>query len=156
MGPLFKSGSQNIIVKIDKEKIPTEEFVNYINIYGATNDNIDSAFIDKMLSNFIGEKIIENEIKSFNIILSDESLSKLIRNKKIFKKNNKFSRTEYEKFLITNNIGAVFFEKNMSYQIKRELLLDFIGGGIIPPNFIVNANFDKVNQKRNVAVIRLE
>ena len=78
MGPLFKSGSQNIIVKIDKEKIPIEEFVNYINIYTTTNDNLDSIFIEKMLSNFIGEKIIENEIKSFNIILSDESLSKLI------------------------------------------------------------------------------
>ena len=123
MGPLFKGGSQNIIVKIDKEKIPIEEFVNYINIYAATNDNLDSIFIEKMLSNFIGEKIIDNEIKSFNIILSDESLSKLIRNDKIFKKDNKFSRTEYEKFLVTNNFDAVFFERNMSHQIKRELLL---------------------------------
>ena len=155
MGPLFKSGSQNIIVKIDKEKISIEEFVKYINIYTTTNDNLDSIFIEKMLSNFIGEKIIENEIKSFNIILSDESLSKLIRNDKIFKKNNKFSRTEYEKFLVTNNFDAVFFEKNMSYQIKRELLLDFISGGIIPPNFLVNINFDKINQKRNVEVIKL-
>ena len=155
MGPLFKSGSQNIIVKIDKEKIPIEEFVNYINMYSAPNDNLDSAFIDKMLSNFIGEKIIENEIKSFNIILSDESLSKLIKNDKNFKKNNKFSRTEYEKFLVTNNLGAVFFEKNMSHQIKRELLLDFIGGGVMPPNFLVNINFDKMNQKRNVEIIRL-
>ena len=155
MGPVFKSGSQNIIVKIDKEKIPIEEFVNYINIYAATNDNLDSIFIEKMLSNFIGEKIIENEIKSFNIILSDESLSKLIRNDKIFKKDNKFSRTEYEKFLVTNNFDAVFFERNMSHQIKRELLLDFISGGIIPPDFFVNINFDKINQKRNVEVIRL-
>ena len=32
MGPLFKSGSQNTIVKIDKDKIPIEEFVNYITI----------------------------------------------------------------------------------------------------------------------------
>ena len=155
MGPLFKSGSQNIIVKIDKEKIPIEEFVNYINIYTATNDNLDSIFIEKMLSNFIGQKIIENEIKSFNIILSDESLSKLIRNDKIFKKDNKFSRTEYEKFLVNNNFDAVFFEKNMSHQIKRELLLDFISGGIMPPNFFVNISFDKINQKRNVEVIRL-
>ena len=84
MGPVFKAGSQNIIVKIDKEKISIEEFVNYINIYTATNDNLDSIFIEKMLSNFIGEKIIENEIKSFNIILSDKSLSKLIRNDKDF------------------------------------------------------------------------
>ena len=155
MGPLFRGGSQNIIVKIDKEKIPIEEFVNYIDIYSGLNDKLDSVFIEKMLSNFIGEKIIENEIKSFNIVLSDESLSKLIRNEKIFKKDNKFSRTEYEKFLVTNNFNAIFFEKNMSYQTKRELLLDFISGGIIPPNFLVNFNFDKINQKRNVEIIRL-
>ena len=43
--------------------------------------------------------------------------------------------------MITNNLNAVFFEKNMASQIKRELLFDFVSGGIIPPNFIVNINF---------------
>ena len=46
MGDLFRSGSQNTIVKIDKEKIPVNEFVNYINIYTTPNDKLDSAFID--------------------------------------------------------------------------------------------------------------
>ena len=79
----------------------------------------------------------------------------MIKNEKAFEKNNSFSRTEYEKFLITNNLNAVFFEKNMASQIKRELLFDFVSGGIIPPNFIVNINFDKINQKRNVEIIKL-
>ena len=43
----------------------------------------------------------------------------------------------------------------MASQIKRELLFDFVSGGIIPPNFIVNINFDKINQKRNVEIIKL-
>ena len=157
MGPLFKSGSQNIIVKIDKEKIPIEEFVNYINIYTATNDNLDSVFIEKMLSNFIGEKIIENEIKSFNIILSDESLSKLIRNEKIFKKDNKFSRTEYEKFLVKNSLSAITLETNISKQEKREQLLDFIGSGIVPPKFLVNIAYDKVkSDPKNLGWLTLQ
>ena len=47
MGPVFKSGSLNTIVKIDEEKIPVEEFINYINIYTAANDNLDSVFVEK-------------------------------------------------------------------------------------------------------------
>ena len=155
MGDLFSSGSQNTIVKIDKEKIPVNEFVNYVNIYTTPTDTLNSAFIEKMLSNFIGEKIVENEIKNLNIVLSDESLSKVIKNEKIFKKNNKFSRTEYEKFLVNNSLDAVLFENNISKQVKRDLLMDFISGGILPTDFIINTNFDKINQKRNIEIIKL-
>ena len=155
MGDLFSGGSQNTIVKIGKEKIATQDFIEYINRYSSPEEKMDSSFVEKMLSNFIGLKIVENEIKNFNIVLSDKSLSQMIKNEKAFKKNNSFSRTEYEKFLITNNLNAVFFEKNMASQIKRELLFDFVSGGIIPPNFIVNINFDKINQKRNVEIIKL-
>ena len=155
MGDLFSGGSQNTIVKIGKEKIATQDFIEYINRYSSPEEKMDSSFVEKMLSNFIGLKIVENEIKNFNIVLSDKSLSQMIKNEKAFEKNNSFSRTEYEKFLITNNLNAVFFEKNMASQIKRELLFDFVSGGIIPPNFIVNINFDKINQKRNVEIIKL-
>ena len=31
MGSVFRGGSQNIIVKIDNEKISTQEFANYVN-----------------------------------------------------------------------------------------------------------------------------
>ena len=38
---------------------------------------------------------------------------------------------------------------------KKELLFDFISGGIVPSNFIVNINFDKINQQRDIEIIRL-
>ena len=155
MGDLFSGGAKSTIVKIGKDKISVKEFVNYVNFYSSPKDEINSLFIEKMLSNFISKKIIEKEIESFNIILSDLSLSKLIKNEKTFKKENKFSRTEYEKFLVTNSLSAVQFEENVSNQIKKELLFDFISGGIIPSDFLVNTSFNKFNQKREIEVIKL-
>ena len=34
-------------------------------------------------------------------------------------------------------------------------LINLIGGGITPPEFIVNLSFDKINQKRSVELINL-
>ena len=43
---------------------------------------------------------MEKEIERFNIHLSNNSLKKIIKNQRLFKKDNKFSRIEYEKFLV--------------------------------------------------------
>ena len=157
MGPVFQGGKQNIIAEIGKEKISTQEFVSYIR-YNAPNpdfETLDKNLIEKLLSNFIGEKLIALEIENYNIKLSENSLSTIIKNDEIFKKNSKFSRTEYEKFLVKNSLIAIVFENNMSKQVKKEQLFDFIGKGIVPSKFLVNITYDKINQKRNIEVINL-
>ena len=55
-----------------------------------------------------------------------------------FFKENKFSRTEYEKFLISNNLSAPLFEKNLLDQEKKRQLLSYLSGGINIPDFIKN------------------
>ena len=86
---------------------------------------------------------MESEDLDFRI--SDNALSNVIKNEKIFKKENKFSRTEYEKFLIKNSLSAVAFEANISEQIKKEQLFNFIGGGIVPSKFLVNITYNTLN-----------
>ena len=156
MGPLFTGGNLNTIVQIGKEKIPTKEFVDFVK-YNIEKEETweDKGLIDRMLSNFIGEKLINKEIEDLKIIVSNNSLSSIIKNEKIFKKENKFSRTEYEKFLIKNNLSAVGLEANILRQEKKRQLFDFIGGGLMPANFFVNIAYDKINQKRNIEVINL-
>jgi len=157
MGPVFQSGKQNTIAEIGNKKISTQEFVNYVR-YNAPNPDfktLDKNLIEKLLSSFIGEKLIAQEIENYDIKLSENSLSTIIKNENVFKKNNKFSRTEYEKFLVKNSLSAVVFETNMSKQVKKKQLFDFIGGGIVPAKFLVNIAYDKINQKRNIEVINL-
>jgi len=155
MGDLFRGGSQNTIVEIQKEKISTQMFINYIQRNYNPEQKLDDRTIESLLSNFIGEKLLELEIQKFKIELSDESLAKIIRNQETFRKDNKFSRNKYEKFLIENRIDAVTFEKNISSQEEKKQLLNFIGEGVMPSVFIINRDYDGINQKRQVDVLNL-
>tara|TARA_Y100000590_G_scaffold222037_1_gene251318 strand:+ start:1218 stop:2669 length:1452 start_codon:yes stop_codon:yes gene_type:complete len=155
MGSTFKGGNKNVVATIDSDKYSIKEFVDYIQMYAPGYEKIGSNEIEEMLSAFISEKLIAKEVEYFGIKLSDFSLSKLIKHQKDFKRENKFSRVEYEKFLIKNNITASTFEKNLSNVEKRKQLLDFIGSGILPSKFLVNDAYDKINQKRNIQLIDL-
>ena len=156
MGSSFVGGNKNIVLSIDKEKYSTQDFVNFIRRFSSPNQTITADQIEEILTIYIGEKLIEKEADYFKIKLSDNSLGKLVKNQKDFKRDNEFSRIEYEKFLLEKNIPAVVFEASLSSQEKKKQLFDFIGGGIMPPKFSVNASYDKINQKRNIQLINLD
>ena len=153
MGSQIRGGSKNVVVVIDKEKYSIQEFSEFIKKTAVKK--VEASEIQSFLTNFIGEKLIEKEIEHFKIKLSDSSLKKLLKHQKDFKRDDKFSRTEYEKFLLKNNISAVNFESILSKQEKKKQVLDFIGGGILPPKFLVNISYDRVNQKRTIELINL-
>jgi len=156
MGDVFRSGNQNTIVKIGNEKISADDFVEYLNNYNDPSEELNEILIQNKLSSFIGEKLLEKEIESLKIILSKKSLSKIIKNEKFFQEDGAFSRTEYEKFLITNGLSAVTFEKNMLNQSKKKQMIGFVSGGILPAHFSVEVVFDKINQKRNIQILNIK
>ena len=135
MGSSIRGGSKNIVVVIGKEKHSIQELSDYIK--KSSVKKVESSDIENFLSAFIGEKLIEKEIEHFGIKLSDDSLGKLIKHQKGFKRENKFSRIEYEKFLLKNNMSAVNFESMLLKQEKKQQMLNFIGGGISPSKFLI-------------------
>ena len=155
MGGSFIGGNKNVVVIIEDEKYSVQDFGNFIQENYPSTRKIDAKIIEELLSAFISEKLIENEVENFGIKLSDNSLSKLIRNQKNFKRENKFSRVEYEKFLIANNLTSVAFEKNIAKFEKKKQLTNLIGAGLLPPPFLVNITYNKINQKRNIELINL-
>ena len=140
MGSSFTGGSKNVVVVIDKEKYSIAHFRSFLR--STATKKVEAKDIDQFLFNFISEKLIEKEIEHFGIKLSDNSLAQLIKHQTQFKRDNKFSRTEYEKFLIKNNLTAITFESIISKEEKKKQLLDFIGGGISPSRFLVT--FSKI------------
>ena len=154
MGSSFSGGSKNVVVVIDKEKYSIAHFRSFLR--STATKKVEAKDIDQFLFNFISEKLIEKEIEHFGIKLSDNSLAQLIKHQTQFKRDNKFSRTEYEKFLIKNNLTAITFESIISKEEKKKQLLDFIGGGISPSRFLVNISYDKINQERDIEFINLD
>ena len=156
MGSSFVGGSKNIVVKIDKEKFSIQDFTKFIQSFGPFDQKIAPEEIENFLTKYIGNKLIKKEYEKLGIIVSEKSLSQLIKNQKEFKKDNIFSRTEYEKFLLANNFNAPFFEAKLATSEKSNQLLNFIGGGIVPSEFMVNTNYNKINQKRYIQLINLD
>ena len=66
MGDVFRGGNQNILATIDSEKISAQSFLEYVNRLGLSeqqrNNLAKSDLLDKILSDYIGKKIITLEI----------------------------------------------------------------------------------------------
>ncbi len=160
MGDVFRGGNQNVIASIDTEKISTQEFVDYLRRLNLNEDQIKNLpktdLIEKILSEYIGKKVMILEIEKLGITVNDNSLRNIIKNDKLFFKDNKFSRTEYEKFLITSSVTAPQFEANIAEQEKRRQFLTSLSGGIVIPEKLIIKEYRKENQKKTIKYIDLE
>ena len=150
MGDVFRGGNQNVIASIDSEKVSTKEFMEYLrrlNLNDVQIKNLQKTdLIEKILSEYIGKKVMALEIKKLGITINDNSLRNIIKSDKLFFKNDKFSRTEYEKFLIKSGVSAPVFEENIAEQEKRRQFLSALSGGIIIPELLVKKEYRKENQ----------
>ena len=160
MGDVFRGGNQNVIASIDSEKISTQEFVDYLRRLNLNEEQIKNLpktdLIEKILSEYIGKKVMALEIEKLGISVNDNSLRNIIKNDEMFSKDNKFSRTEYEKFLIKSGITAPQFESNIVEQEKRRQFLSSLSGGVVVPETLVNLQFKKENQTKKIKFIDLE
>ena len=160
MGDVFRGGNQNVIATIDVKKVSTQEFVDYVNRLNLNEEQIKNLsktdLIEQILSEYIGRKVMAFEIEKLGIVISDSALRNIIKNDKLFFKDNKFSRTEYEKFLIKSGITAPQFEANIVEQEKRRQFLSSLAGGIVVPEILIEKEFKKENQTKTIKYIDLE
>ena len=160
MGDVFRGGNQNVIATIDSKKVSTQEFVNYVNRLNLNEEQVKNLsktdLIEQILSEYIGRKVMALEIEKIGIVVSDNALRDIIKNDKLFFKDDKFSRTEYETFLIKSGITAPQFEANIVEQEKRRQFLSSLAGGIVVPEMLVEKEFKKENQTKTIEYIDLE
>ena len=160
MGDVFQGGNQNVIATIEGKKVSTQEFVNYLNRLNLKKEQIknlpNTDLLEKILSEYIGRKVMSQEIERSGITLSDNSLRDIIKNDNLFFKKDKFSRIEYEKFLLKSGITAPDFEANIVEQESKRQLLDYLAGGIIIPDDLIENTFKKENQIKTIKYINLE
>ena len=160
MGDVFRGGNQNVVATVDSNKISTQELVEYINRLKLSKEQIKNLsktdLIEQILSDYIGKKVMSLEIEKLDIVVSDNSLRDIIKNDKLFFKDNKFSRTEYEKFLLKSSTTAPQFESNIVEQEKRRQFLSSLAGGIVIPEILAKKEFKKENQTKIIQYIDLD
>ena len=160
MGDVFRGGNQNILATIDSEKISAQSFVEYVNRINLSKEqkkNLNKTdLLDKILSEYIGKKIIVLEIEDQGINLTNRSLKEIITTDETFFEDNKFSRTKYEKFLLESGISAPVFEQNIAEQEKKRQLLTFLSEGVSLPRILIQKEFENENQIKTIQYLELD
>ena len=160
MGDVFRSGNQNVVVTIDSEKISAQNFVEYVNRLNLNeqqrNDISKTDLLDRILADYVGKKIVALEIIRQGINLNDQSLRKIITADETFKREDKFSRTKYEKFLLESGISAPVFERNVATQEKKRQLLNFLSKGVNLTEFMIEEEYVNENQIKTVQYLELD
>ena len=156
----FNTGNQNNIAKINKTNISTQDFMDYLNQSGLSQqvikENIDKNVIEELLSSLISMTLLELEIKDLGLLLPEKILSeKLKRNKNFQDEIGNFQRTLYEKFLLTNSMSAAMYELKLKNNALQKELFTYISGGAKSPKFLIDKHFIENNRKLNINFINL-
>ena len=161
MGSMFSSGNTNTIVKINDTNVSTEEFINYLNSSGipqnTIRENLNNNIIEELLSGLVSTKILDLEIREYDLIISKETLLKMIKkNKNFLDDQGNFQRLKYEKFLLENNQSAPQFELRLKNRELQKNLFSFVGAGTVSPKFLVKKLYEEENKKLEIDFINLD
>ena len=157
----FSTNNQNNIAKINKTNVTTQDFIDYVNQSGisqeAIRDNLENNIIEELLSGLISTTLIDLEIEDFDISINERTILKNIKeNKNFHDENGTFQRIKYEKFLLSNNLSATMFELKLKNRELQKHLFDFIGAGTITPNFLIEKKFEENNKSLNIEYFDME
>ena len=157
----FSTNNQNNIAKINKTNVTTQDFIDYVNQSGisqeAIRDNLDNNIIEELLSGLISTTLIDLEIKDFDLSINEKTILKNIKeNKNFHDENGSFQRIKYEKFLLSNNLSAPMFELQLKNRELQKHLFDFIGAGTITPNFLIEKKFEENNKSLDIEYFDME
>jgi len=161
MGGVFNSGNTNSLAKINNVNISTQNFIDHLNNLNIDEETIreklNENILEEVLTALISKELLALEIKDLNIFISDRTLvEKIKKNKNFLDENNIFSRTKYEKFLLSNNFTATRFEKELKINELQKNLFEYISGGIKTPFFITNKTYKNETKKIKIQYINLE
>ena len=157
----FSTNNQNNIAKINNTNVTTQNFMDYVNQSGISQEvirnNLDNNIIEELLSGLISTTLIDLEIKDFNITINEVTILKSIKENKNFQdENGNFQRIKYEKFLLSNNLSAPLFELQLKNRELQKHLFDFIGAGTVTPEFLIKNKFEENNKSLQIEYFDME
>ena len=84
----FTTGNQNNIAKINNNNISTQDFMDYLNQSGLSQqvikENIDKNVIEELLSSLVSMTLLDLEIKDLNLVVSEEIVVEKLKSNKNF------------------------------------------------------------------------
>jgi peptidyl-prolyl cis-trans isomerase D len=110
----------------------------------------------RVLSGLIQDAAIDLDAKNLGLGLSEQGLSKAIKDSEAFQENGKFSQEKYEKFLQRIGYSAPGFEYEFKSDLIRKQIQNIFRSSGIAPATLLNAYNAFFNEERTIAYFTLD
>ena len=128
-------GGEGYVAIVDGEEIPRREYEQALRDHhermrATLGANFDSAMLDSfevrnsVLERLIQQRLLHREAVNNGFIVLDSQLIKTIRDIPAFRKDNKFSKQQYEELLRVQGLTPTLFESRVRQELLLQQLLD--------------------------------
>ena len=128
-------GGEGYVAIVDGEEIPRREYEQALRDHhermrATLGANFDSAMLDSfevrnsVLERLIQQRLLHREAVNNGFIVLDSQLIKTIRDIPAFRKDNKFSKQQYEELLRAQGLTPTLFESRVRQELLLQQLLD--------------------------------
>jgi peptidyl-prolyl cis-trans isomerase D len=129
------AGGAGALATVDGEKITQQDFDNAVKqqqdrmrqLMGA---NYDQAMFDRpeikysILNSLVNQRLLISKAHAAGLTVSDDQLAQVIAGIKVFQKDGKFDKQQYEAVLARQNMSPLMFESRVKQQLAVNQLTD--------------------------------
>ncbi|ALQ51519.1 SurA N-terminal domain-containing protein [Nitrosomonas ureae] len=137
-------GSEGYVAVVEGEEISRREYEQALRdhherVRAMLGANFDSAMLDNfevknsVLERLIQQRLLYQEAVKNGFVVLDSQLIKTIQDVQAFQKNNKFSKQQYEKLLLNQDLTPAIFELRVRNELLLQQLLDGYSENAITP-----------------------
>lgn len=152
----FSGSSENIVLQVGEEKVTIDDFnktkQQIVNAYA--NQPIGNEQVEKMaLYKSITRALLDQEIKSFGIVLQNETIGDYVRSDQTFHKNGDFDFETYKRILADNNLNESVLIKTITNQVGTKFILDSIVANMPLTKVINDYFYSYLTEKREISLV---
>ncbi|HQR50204.1 MAG TPA: SurA N-terminal domain-containing protein [Methylophilaceae bacterium] len=159
------AGSNVAVAKVNGQNITVQEYDNALQTLrsqlqqeGKTDPALldDPAVKQSVLNRLIVSRLLTGEVRSANLVISDEQLGKTILEMPEFSQNGKFSQEVYDSVLKQNNLTPTQFESRMRGELLTKKLRDGVTATAFAPHAVSDNLIQIDRQQREVSIAAIK
>lgn len=165
IGDVFRGGGVTSVAKVgdhkisryDFEQMVQEESNRFKQLFSA-NDvpaSVKSAIEGNVLNRFIDQSLLEEEVRSRGIRVSEAQVMQHIQSEPAFQENGTFNKDRFRHLLKQNGITEKRYVSLLRQGLSRDTYIESLTGAAIPLSTQADLLFRFEKEKREVAVLRI-
>jgi hypothetical protein len=121
-----------------------------------TDKNMSAMFAQQILSKLSMDAMVEQRADKLGLMATSAGIAAIIRAEPAFQVNGKFDAGQFDAVLIANNLTEERLAASIASQIKRDLVLSGVAGGVYVPDFAAASLYNAKYARRNIEFVTLK